>query len=223
MLLLVAPFVVLVAAHLPFSLQPTTANGCPTPIMPNTYGPGTSRASATLQPPRLETGLYLLLPLALLALTLTLAARHRDGSFALPLLCVAVHMAYLLPIGGDHFEYRPLDFYWPLLALPAAEGIAHLGSWISAGLRSFLPGPIRAARGEAYAVALLLPVLFYANSIQAVLLFQGAAIRERIHLFVYRTRSGQRRLAAGCARNASARRHLQRPAPAVIQTIGRCT
>ena len=27
-------------------------------------------------------------------------------------------MAYLLPIGGDHFEYRPLDFYWPLLAVP---------------------------------------------------------------------------------------------------------
>ena len=35
---------------------------------------------------------------------------------ALALLCVAAHMAYQLPIGGDHFEFRPLDFYWPLLA-----------------------------------------------------------------------------------------------------------
>ena len=28
---------------------------------------------------------------------------------------VGVHMAYVMRIGGDHFEYRPLDFYWPLL------------------------------------------------------------------------------------------------------------
>ena len=43
------------------------------------------------------------------------------------------HLYYLLRIGGDHFEYRPLDFYWPLLALPAAEGIAHLGARLAAG------------------------------------------------------------------------------------------
>ncbi len=178
MLLLVAPFIVLVAAHYLFRYAYYGE------WLPNTYyakhvRPWYESGFRYLTAAALETGLYLLLALALLARR-SRWQTHRDGSFALPLLCVVVHMAYLLPIGGDHFEYRPLDFYWPLLALPAAEGIAHLGSWISAGLRSFLPGPIRAARGEAYAVALLLPVLFYANSIQAVLLFQGAAIRERI-------------------------------------------
>ena len=38
------------------SATPTTANGCPTPTTPNTSGPGTSRASATLQPPRWRPG-----------------------------------------------------------------------------------------------------------------------------------------------------------------------
>ena len=51
------------------------------------------------------------------------------------LLCIGVHLYYLLRIGGDHFEYRPLDFYWPLLALPAAEGLAHLGARVAAGFR----------------------------------------------------------------------------------------
>ena len=145
MLLLVAPFVVLVAAHYLFRYSYYGE------WLPNTYyakhvRPWYESGFRYLTAAALETGLYLLLPLALLARR-SRWQTHRDGSFALPLLCVAVHMAYLLPIGGDHFEYRPLDFYWPLLALPAAEGIAHLGSWISAGLRSFLPGPIRAASG----------------------------------------------------------------------------
>ena len=175
---LVAPFLILVAAHFLFRYAYYGE------WLPNTYyakhvRPWYESGFRYLTAAALETGLYILLPLAFLALP-TRWRMAQDGTYALALLCVVVHMAYLLPIGGDHFEYRPLDFYWPLLALPAAEGIAHLGSWISAGLRSFLPGPIRAARGEAYAVALLLPVLFYANSIQAVLLFQGAAIRERI-------------------------------------------
>ena len=39
----------------------------------------------------------------------------------------------MLRIGGDHFEYRPLDFYWPLLAVPASMGIVHLGSRIATG------------------------------------------------------------------------------------------
>ena len=54
-----------------------------------------------------DRALYLLLPLALLALTHTLAAWHQDGTYALALLCVAAHMAYLLPIGGDHLRVSP--------------------------------------------------------------------------------------------------------------------
>ena len=135
MLLLVAPFLVLVAAHFLFRYSYYGE------WLPNTYyakhvRPWYESGFRYLTAAALETGLYLLLPLALLARRSRWQV-HRDGSFALPLLCVAAHMAYLLPIGGDHFEFRPLDFYWPLLAVPAAEGIALLGSRISTGLRRF--------------------------------------------------------------------------------------
>ena len=48
-------------------------------------------------------------------------------------------------------------------------------------------------RGEAYAIALFLPVLFYANVIQGVLLFQGAAIRGqvfRLHFELHEENAG---------------------------------
>ena len=125
----------------------------------------------------IETGLYLLIPLAVVAMRSRWRA-FRDGTGALVLLLVGVHMAYVMRIGGDHFEYRPLDFYWPLLTVPASMGIVHLGSRIAAGrwLRKPSPGTWR----PVCAVALFVPVLFYTSAIQGVLLFEGAAIRERI-------------------------------------------
>ena len=176
MMFLVAPFVVLVSAHFLFRYAYYGE------WLPNTYyakhvRPWYESGFRYLWAAALETGLYLLLPLTFLALR-TRWRMYQDGTYALALLCVAVHMAYLLPIGGDHFEYRPLDFYWPLLAVPAAEGIAHLGSRVSAGLRRLPRVPGRAVRGEIYTMALFLLVLFYANSIQGVLLFKGTAIRE---------------------------------------------
>ena len=83
-------------------------------------------------------------------------------------------MAYVLRIGGDLFEYRPLDFYWPLLAVPAADGIAHLGARIAAGLRRMRRFPWRVG-ARAWAVAIFVPVLFYASALQDVLLFEDAA------------------------------------------------
>ena len=183
MLLLVAPFVVLVAAHYLFRYAYYGE------WLPNTYyakhvRPWYESGFRYLTAAALETGLYLLLPLALLARR-SRWQMHRDGSFALPLLCVATHMAYLLPIGGDHFEYRPLDLYWPLLAVPAAEGIALLGSRISTALRRFPRIPDWAAGGGTYTIALFLPVLFYANAIQSALFFEGAAVDKyilRLHI-----------------------------------------
>ena len=174
MMYLVAPFVVLVSAHFLFRYAYYGE------WLPNTYyakhvRPWYESGFRYLWAAALETGLYLLLPLTFLALR-TRWRMYQDGTYALALLCVAVHMAYLLPIGGDHFEYRPLDFYWPLLALPAAEGIAHLGSRVSAGLRRLPRVPGRAVRGEIYTIAFFLLVLFYANSIQSVLLFKGDAM-----------------------------------------------
>ena len=217
---LVAPFLILVAAHFLFRYAYYGE------WLPNTYyakhvRPWYESGFRYLTAAALETGLYLLLPLALLARR-SRWQTHRDGSFALPLLCVAAHMAYLLPIGGDHFEFRPLDFYWPLLAVPAAEGIALLGSGISTGLRKLPRVPRWATGGRPYTIALFLPVLFYANAIQGFLLFEDGHT-QAAWFVVCRTQSGERRLAAGRARDAGARRHLQRPAPAVWRKHGRHT
>ena len=75
----------------------------------------------------IDTGLYLLVPLVLLA-GIVRWRQNQDGTYAVILLLIGVHMTYLARIGGDHFEYRPLDFYWPLLAVAAAEGVLVLGT-----------------------------------------------------------------------------------------------
>ena len=120
----------------------------------------------------LETGLYLILPLAFYSL-LHRWRTHRDASYALAMLAVCVHIAYLLPIGGDLFEYRPLDFYWPLLSLPAAQGLFLLGSKLTGLLvrQRMLPSVITG--NSVTAIAIFLPVAVYANSVQAVLLFEA--------------------------------------------------
>lgn len=46
-------------------------------------------------------------------------------TYALSLLCIGLHMAYIARIGGDHFEYRPL-------VVQAAVGIGHLGTGLAA-------------------------------------------------------------------------------------------
>ena len=137
-----------------------------------------SRGFRYLQAAALETGLYLLIPLSFAALRERLR-EYRDGTYALALLLIGVHVAYVLRIGGDHFEYRPLDFYWPLLALPAAAGIVHLGSRIASRLRPLRRLP-RLPAPSACALVLFLPVLFYAGAFQGALLFAAAKIDERI-------------------------------------------
>ncbi len=130
---LIAPFALLVAAHYLFRYSYYGE------WLPNTYyakhiRPWYESGFRYLEAAALETGLYLLLPLSWLALRARWQSQ-RDGTYGLALLCVVAHMAYALRIGGDHFEYRPLDFYWPLLAVPAAAGIVHLGAMIAGALR----------------------------------------------------------------------------------------
>ena len=174
---LIAPFAVLVTAHFLFRY------GYYGDWLPNTYyakhvRPWSESGFRYLWAAALETGLYLLLPLTFVALR-ERWRRYRDGTYALVLLCIGTHLYYLLRIGGDHFEYRPLDFYWPLLALPAAEGLAHLGARLASVLRRVRWLPWRLGP-RAWAVALFIPVLFYAGTIQAVLLFAGTG--EHIEL-----------------------------------------
>ena len=178
-LLLAGPFAVVAAAHYLFRYAYYGE------WLPNTYyakhiRPWYESGFRYLWSGTLETGLYLLLPLAYVALRARWR-RHGDSSIALVLLCVVAHMAYLMPVGGDHFEYRPLDFYWPLLALPASIGIVHLGRRAAEAAGRLQRMAKRMIRTEVCAMALFLPTLFYANSIQGVLLFKNAAIGEYIH------------------------------------------
>ena len=131
----------------------------------------------------IEMGLYLLLPLAWVGLRRQWRQR-RDGTYALVLLLIAAHMLYVMRIGGDFFEYRPLDFYWPLLALPAVQGIVGLGAGLS-GWLGFFRLPLARTRlvfsaqrligrqGACIAVILFIPVIFYANAMQGALLWQA--------------------------------------------------
>ena len=164
---LVAPFVALVAAHFLFRYAYYGE------WLPNTYyakhvRPWYEAGFKYLWAAALETGLYLLLPLALIALRRAWRS-GRDLAYALPLLCVAAHMAYMLRIGGDHFEYRPLDFYWPLLAIPAAHGILALADSFWRAAPNAPHRRDRRVRGTA--IALFLPVLFYCNVVQNSLLY----------------------------------------------------
>ena len=122
----------------------------------------------------LDTGLYLLAPLAVLSLAKGWR-RAKDLTHALPLLCIVPHMAYIARIGGDFFGYRLLDFYWPLLAAPAAAGMVHLGVWASGALSRLRAFPSHsAAVARACALAIFLPVLFYSSAMQFVVLRESA-------------------------------------------------
>ena len=176
---LVVPFAVVVGAHLLFRYDYYGE------WLPNTYyakyvRPWYEMGWRYLAAAAVETGLYLLLPLTFLTVVRDWRAR-RSLVFLLPLFCIGLHMVYVARIGGDHFEYRPLDFYWPLLAVPAAGGIAHLGGWLATAVqRRVSIWPRLAARPGNCALLIFLPVAFYSSAVQAVLLFQGDKETRRI-------------------------------------------
>lgn len=176
LLILAAPFAILTAAHFLFRY---TYYG---ELMPNTYyakfvRPWWDMGIRYYAVATLETGLYLLGPLALVGAWVRWRDA-RDGAYALALLCIGVHALSVMRLGGDHFEWRPLDFYWPLLALPAVEGILRLGSLggrIAGKARALRTG-IRArifGNTQVWALLLFVPVMFYANAMQAALLFEA--------------------------------------------------
>ena len=189
LLCLIAPFALIVGAHFLFRYAYYGE------WLPNTYyakhvRPWYESGFKYLFAAALETGLYLLIPLAWGAMR-GRWRDARDGAYALILLIVAAHMLYLAHIGGDHFEFRPLDFYWPLLAVPAAEGIARLGAWIADKLRHMRTtiqegvSQIRISVDSTHAhsanpiwaslcaLLLFIPALFYANAMQGAILFES--------------------------------------------------
>ena len=170
---LIVPFVVLVVAHFLFRYAYYNE------WLPNTYyakhvRPWYEMGFRYLWAAALETGLYLLLPLAVVSLVKEWR-RRRCLTYALPLLCVVSHMEYVARIGGDHFEYRPLDFYWPLLAVPAADGIVGLGAMISGG---FKRGASDHWKSRVCAFFLFVPIVFYSGMIQGFLLIEKSRQSE---------------------------------------------
>ena len=81
----------------------------------------------------LEYAVYLWLPFIVAAVL-----HHvRRGSGFVPLLFLGVAAAqalYLAAVGGDHFEYRPLDLLFPLFFLLIYGGAQHLARGPGAGL-----------------------------------------------------------------------------------------
>ena len=175
---LVVPFVALVGAHYLFRYAYYGE------WLPNTYyakyvRPWYGMGIRYLLAAAVETGLYLLVPLAGLALGKDWRARG-SLTYALPVLCIGVHMAYLARIGGDHFGYRPLDVYWPLLAAPAAVGVADLGGGLAAVVRWARPVVVRrwTVSSWSYALFIFLLVLFYCNAIQNTRLFLAGPVKR---------------------------------------------
>ena len=181
---LVGPCVILVTAHFLFRYAYYGE------MLPNTYyakyvRPYYENGFPYLGAAVVETGLYLLLPLAMLALGKGWRMR-RDLTHALPLLCMIPHMMGIARMGGDIFENRPLDVYWPLLAVSAAAGIVHLSKWAfsAVGRRWSFRSVAFGWGGEgggAYALLIFLLVLFYCSSIQAALLFETSKDHPGIH------------------------------------------
>ena len=164
-----APFMLIVAAHY---LWRYAYYG---EWLPNTYyakvvEPWYESGIHYLVQAGIETGAYLLLPLALVA-AITRWRRHKDGAHLVGLLAILMHGAYLARIGGDHFEYRPLDFYWPLLAVAAAIGLAQLGARLAAKIGG---EGVKCRALYACTLALFVPVLIYAGALQGALMYEGS-------------------------------------------------
>lgn len=109
----------------------------------------------------IELGAWVSVTLAVIG-ALVHAAR-RDLALLLPFAIVVPHALYLLRIGGDHFEFRPLDLHVALLAVPAAHGLLLLAQGAAALWRAR-----DAARQHAWtrriAVVAAVPALLYTHA-----------------------------------------------------------
>lgn len=117
----------------------------------------------------LESGLYLTVPLAL-AGSLYRWKRRSDSLGLLSILLIVPHAAAFAAVGGDHFEFRLLDHYWPLLAVGVADGLVALRFGVRVALRGRGSGHTRIG-SWAGATAALVIVLVYASALQVA---QGA-------------------------------------------------
>ena len=167
---LALPFALMVGAHFLFRFLYYGE------LLPNTYyakfvRPWWDMGLRYYAAAGLETGLYLLVPLVAAGAWLRWWS-HRDSIYSLSLLCVGLHAVYVLRLGGDFFEWRPLDFYWPLLAVPVCEVIAWTGARSASAVRQVAPALLRFSRvaPAAFALVVFAPVLFYSSAMQLAIL-----------------------------------------------------
>ena len=77
----------------------------------------------------LETGLYVLVPLVLAgAIT---RWRRGDPRLLALLSPLAPHLLYVMTLGGDHFEWRPLDPWWPPIAIAIVPSVVMLSRTVA--------------------------------------------------------------------------------------------
>ena len=202
---LALPFALMVSAHFLFRWLYYGE------LLPNTYHakfvrPWWDMGLRYYAAASLETGLYLLVPLAAAGFW-TRWRSHRDGVYGLALLCVALHVVYVTRLGGDHFEWRMLDFYWPLLAAPAAETMARLGAGAACALGRIAPVLLRFPRlaPAVCVLAIFAPVLFYSSAMQTALLIRGAdeetlSYSDALNIQLDRQRAGWLFAAPGMSR-----------------------
>ncbi len=126
---LAIPFAVLVSGHYLFRYV-YYGNLLPSTYHTNHPEPGPDAGLCYFVAAGIENGLYVLLPLAVLGLYARLRLAQ-DSVHALSLLCIGAHMLYVVRIGGDRFEFRALDFYWPLLTVAALEGVGFVASGLA--------------------------------------------------------------------------------------------
>ena len=159
----VAPFAAVVGAHFLFRWVYYGE------LLPNTYyakvvGPWPEAGFHYLTVALVENGLYVVLPVAALG-AVARAVKGGDGVHFLSLLCIALHASYLVRVGGDHFEFRALDFYWPLLAVAVADGIVGLAGLSRRALARAAPD-LETAGSWTFGGALLGAVALYSVVVQ---------------------------------------------------------
>ena len=169
---LILPFALMVCAHLLFRVLYYGE------LLPNTYyakfvRPWWDMGLRYYAAVVLETGLYLLIPLAVAGAWIRWRL-HQDGIYGLALLCVALHTVHVARVGGDLFEWRPLDFYWPLLAVPAADGMAFLGVKMVSGFKRIVPSMRRFQwiAPVVFTLCVFALVLFYSSAMQFALMLR---------------------------------------------------
>jgi arabinofuranosyltransferase len=83
------------------------------------------------------------------------------------LAAMAAQLLYMARLGGDHFEYRPFDFFWPMLAVAVPTALAQLSYRIRRRWRAALCAAV---------VAIL---LLYGHAIPTLSCFAECDVRTR--------------------------------------------